>query len=82
MARGGGSSLRGMLEEGQVRRRGRLAFFGEIYSELAKVTWPDRQTAGRLTMLVIGVAVVMGLFLGVFWDTLLTAIVERLFLDR
>jgi hypothetical protein len=33
-------------------------------------------------MLVIGVAVVMGVFLGLIWDTLLTAIVERLFLNR
>ena len=80
MARSG-NSLRGMLEEGQVRRRGRLTFFVEIYSELAKVTWPDRQTTWRLTLLVIGVATVMGVFLGVIWDSLLTAFVERVFLD-
>lgn len=76
-----GNPLRGMMDEGQVRRRGRFAFFGEIYSELSKVTWPDRQTAWRLTLLVLGVAVVMGVFLGVIWDTLLTTAVERLFLD-
>jgi preprotein translocase SecE subunit len=80
MARSG-NPLRGMLEEGQVRRRGRLAFFVEIISELAKVTWPDRQTTWRLTLLVIGVATVMGVFLGVIWDSLLTAFVERVFLD-
>jgi preprotein translocase SecE subunit len=80
MARSG-NSLRGMLEEGQVRRRGRLTFFVEIYSELAKVTWPDRQTTWRLTLLVIGVATVMGVFLGVIWDSLLTSFVERVFLD-
>jgi preprotein translocase SecE subunit len=79
--RGGGSPLRGMMDEGQVRRRGRFAFFVEIYSELTKVTWPDRQTAWRLTMLVIGVAAVLGVFLGLIWDTLLTTAVERLFLD-
>ena len=80
-ARGGSNPLRGMMDEGQVRRRGRLAFFVEIYSELSKVTWPDRQTAWRLTMLVLGVAAALGLFLGIIWDTLLTAVVERLFLD-
>jgi len=80
MARSG-NPLRGMLEEGQVRRRGRLTFFVEIISELAKVTWPDRQTTWRLTLLVIGVATVMGVFLGVIWDSLLTAFVERVFLD-
>ena len=80
MARSG-NSLRGMLEEGQVRRRGRLTFFVEIYSELAKVTWPDRQTTWRLTLLVIAVATVMGVFLGVIWDSLLTSFVERVFLD-
>ena len=80
MARSG-NPLRGMLEEGQVRRRGRLAFFVEIISELAKVTWPDRQTTWRLTLLVIGVATVMGVFLGVIWDSLLTSFVERVFLD-
>lgn len=80
--RGGGNQLRGMMDEGQVRRRGRLAFFVEIYSELAKVTWPDRQTTFRLTLLVIGVASVMGIFLGIIWDTALTAAVERFLLDR
>ena len=82
MATRGGNQLRGMMDEGQVRRRGRFAFFVDIYSELAKVTWPDRQTAGRLTLLVIGVAVVMGVFLGIIWDTVLTTAVERFLLDR
>ena len=81
MAARGGNSLRGVMDEGQVRRRGRLAFFVEIYSELAKVTWPDRQTAWRLSMLVIGVAAVLGVFLGLIWDTLLTTAVDRLFLN-
>ena len=80
-ARGGNNPLRGMMDEGQVRRRGRVAFFGEIYSELSKVTWPDRQTAWRLTMLVIGVAAVMGVFLGLIWDSALTWVVEQLFLE-
>ena len=78
-ARGGQNQVRSMLDEGQTRRRGRFQFFVEIYSELTKVTWPDRQTAGRLTLLVIGVAAVMGVFLGL-WDLAFSEIVERLFL--
>jgi preprotein translocase SecE subunit len=80
-ARGGNNPLRGVLDEGQVRRRGRLSFFVEIYSELSRVTWPDKETAWRLTLLVLGVAVVMGIFLGIIWDTLLATVVERLFLS-
>ena len=81
MASRGGNPLRGMMDEGQVRRRGRFAFFSEVYNELTRVTWPDRQTAFRLTLLVIGVAVVMGVFLGLIWDRILTEVVERVFLD-
>ena len=81
MASRGGNPLRGMMDEGQVRRRGRFAFISEVYNELTRVTWPDRQTAFRLTLLVIGVAAVMGVFLGLIWDTILTELVERLFLD-
>ena len=82
MATRGGNQLRGMMDEGQVRRRSRFAFFVEIYSELAKVTWPDRQTTFRLAMLVIGVAVTMGVLLGLVWDTVLTTAVDRLLLNR
>ncbi len=76
-----GNPLRGMMDEGQVRRRSRFSFIGEVFNELTRVTWPDRQTAFRLTLLVIGVAAVMGVFLGLIWDTILTELVERLFLD-
>ena len=33
-------------------------------SEIKKVTWPDRETTRKLTLLVIGVSVVLGLLLG------------------
>ena len=76
-----GNQLRGMLDEGQTRRRSRFQLIGEVYSELTKVTWPDRQTAARLTLLVIGVAAFMGVFLGV-WDQMFSRTVEALFLER
>jgi preprotein translocase SecE subunit len=80
-ARRGQNQVRSMMDEGQIRRRGRFQFFIEIYGELTKVTWPDRQTTGRLTLLVIAVAAVMGVFLGL-WDLAFSEVVERLFLDN
>ena len=69
------------MDEGQTRRRGRLHFFIDIYSELTRVTWPDRNTAARLTMLVLAIAVFMGLYLGVFWDSVFSQLVERFLLE-
>jgi preprotein translocase subunit SecE len=33
-------------------------------SEIKKVTWPDRETTRKLTLLVIGVSIALGLLLG------------------
>lgn len=41
-------------------------FFVESQQELRHVNWPTRQEAIRLTMIVIGVAVGLALFLGAF----------------
>ena len=79
-ARGGGNAVRSMLDEGQVRRRGRFAIVGEVYSELTKVTWPPREDAVRLSMLVLGVAAAMGVFLGLLWDPLFSFLVNRFIL--
>ncbi len=68
-----------MMDEGQVRRRGRLAFVGEVWSELTKVTWPSREDAARLTVLVLGVSAVVGVFLAL-WDLGFSTLVERVFL--
>ena len=38
--------------------------FGEIISELRRVTWPTRQETFRLSLMVIGVATAVGVFLG------------------
>ena len=75
----GRNPLRSMMDEGQVRRRGRLAFIGEIYSELTKVTWPSREDAARLTVLVLSVSAVVGVFLAL-WDLGFSELVERVFL--
>lgn len=39
-------------------------FFGEVFSELRKVSWPTRQEATRLTVMVIALSATIGLFLG------------------
>ena len=75
----GRNPLRSMMDEGQVRRRGRLAFVGEVWSELTKVTWPSREDAARLTLLVLGVSAVVGVFLAL-WDLGFSTLVERVFL--
>ncbi len=75
----GRNPLRSMMDEGQVRRRGRLAFIGEVYSELTKVTWPSREDAARLTLLVLSVSAVVGVFLAL-WDLGFSELVERVFL--
>jgi len=47
----------------QSRKR-RFTFFNDIIGELRKVVWPTRQEATRLTLIVIGLCLVMGLLLG------------------
>lgn len=75
----GRNPLRGVMDEGQPRRRGRLSFIGEIYGELTKVTWPSREEAARLTLLVIAVSTAVGAFLAL-WDFGFSQLVERAFL--
>ena len=42
-----------------------LRFFGEVVGELKRVTWPTRQETMRLTLMVLAVSAVIGVFLGV-----------------
>ena len=41
-----------------------IGFFGEVWGELRRVTWPTREEATRLTVLVLIVSTAFGLFLG------------------
>ncbi len=59
-------------QEGGLQR-----WFRETRGELRKVTWPTREEALRLTYVVIGIAVALGLVLGLT-DTLLTTIYSLL----
>lgn len=50
-----------------------LTFLREVRLELAKVVWPTRKEVMRLTLVVIGASVVVGLFIGAA-DYILTKI--------
>lgn len=39
-------------------------FFGDILSELKKVTWPTREETTRLTVAVLAVSITIGMLLG------------------
>ena len=41
-----------------------VVFFKEVKAEMARVSWPTKQEAIRLTGIVIGVSLIVGLFIG------------------
>lgn len=41
-----------------------VKFVKEVQSELKKVTWPTRESTVKLTAVVIGVSLAVGLFIG------------------
>jgi len=54
-----------------------VRYFKETRAELRKVTWPTRQQATKLTLIVLAVTVAMALFLGAF-DLIFSAFVRQL----
>ncbi len=54
-----------------------LDFFQTTVLELKKVDWPSREKTIRLTLIVIGVSLLIGIFIGGL-DILLTQAVQRL----
>lgn len=57
----------------------RFQFITNIIAELKKVTWPSRQEAIRLTIMVLIVCIVAGIFLGLA-DFGFTRLVEYAFM--
>lgn len=55
--------------------RGVTSFFKEVRAELAKVSWPARSQAIRLTLIVIASSVVVALFIGGL-DFIFTKLIE------
>ncbi len=60
-------------------KKSRFNFFRDIYDELKKVTWPSRRDIIRLTVMVIVVCAVVGLFLGAI-DFGFTELIRRVFI--
>jgi preprotein translocase subunit SecE len=60
-------------------KRSRFAFVGDIIGELKKVVWPSRQETLRLTAMVIGLCVAVGLILGIL-DYGFAELVSKIFL--
>jgi len=50
-------------------------YFRDVRSELRKVVWPNRDEATKLTAVVVGLATVLGLYLG-FLDLLFSELVQ------
>jgi preprotein translocase subunit SecE len=65
-------------QAGQPKKR-RFAFFADIGNELKKVVWPTRQETIRLSLIVIGICLIMGLLLGVI-DYGFSELVAKVFL--
>lgn len=42
-----------------------VQFVREVMAELKKVTWPTRQETVKLTIVVIAVSVIVGIFIGI-----------------
>lgn len=62
MAREAGAS-RGIGSE--PRRTTGLRLFGEVVSELRRVTWPTREETIRLSLIVLAISAAIGAFLGI-----------------
>ncbi len=41
-----------------------IKFIGEVASELKKVTWPTRAETVKLTVVVLAISVIVGIFIG------------------
>ena len=59
--------------------KSRFSLFKDIYDELKKVTWPSRKEGIRLTVMVIIVCLVVGIFLGAI-DLGFSELVKKVFL--
>jgi preprotein translocase SecE subunit len=58
------------------RGAGIVAFAQECWAELQKVTWPERQTIVRLTLIVIVISALVAAYIFLF-DNLFTVVVTQ-----
>ena len=61
-----------------VRNKGSMTLMQEVYEELTKVVWPDRETVVRITIIVIiGVSILSSIFVGV--DYVFRQLLEQIY---
>lgn len=53
-----------------------LSFLGEVRAELTKVSWPTPRQTLNLTLIVLGVSLLVGIYVGGL-DLVLTNLTER-----
>lgn len=58
------SKVKKLQPQGGQPKKRRFAFIIDIVNELKKVIWPTRQELIRLSLIVIGICLVMGVLLG------------------
>lgn len=63
--------------ENVTKKASIVDFFRGVVLELKKVDWPSREKTVRLTVIVIGVSLIMGMFIGGL-DIAFTKIVENI----
>ena len=66
---------------GRTGNVGLIRFAQECWSELQKVTWPDRQTVIRLTVLVILISAIVGAYI-LAADQIFTWLVNNVLLHQ
>lgn len=54
-----------------------MTLFTDLFSELKKVTWPTREETIRLTVIVVLISLIIGLYIGII-DSLLAYALEFL----
>lgn len=62
-----------------AQRKPRFGLVKDIYNELKKVTWPSRREGIRLTIMVLAVCAVVGIFLGLL-DFAFSELVAKVFI--
>jgi len=58
-----------------------VVFLKEVRNELSRVTWPTKEETIRLTIVVIGVSLLVGLFIG-GTDVIMTKVTDILIKGR
>jgi len=68
------------MEKPKIETLRPLLFLKEVKTELSKVVWPTKKETIKLTVIVIGVSVFVGLFIGLLdflFTNIMTIIIKK-----